>query len=94
MTDNQFYKKFGRQLTTPTRQAELDGIERFVRDTNNACGCGDSGWDWDFDKRILTITEENGSRIKITGYHIAETNSHDKRFDRLWTPNRSAKRKN
>jgi hypothetical protein len=66
-----------------TLDAELDGIARWVRDSGNASGVGEDDWEWDFESRILTIREENGSVTKFTGAEIAASSPDDKRLNRL-----------
>jgi hypothetical protein len=64
-------------------QAELDGIQRWVRDSGNAIGEGDDGWEWDEKNEILTIYNDDGSESTFTGAEIAASAPADPRLDRL-----------
>lgn len=67
-------------------EAELHGIERFVRDSGNATGEGDEGWDWDEVQQTLSISNPDGTTSHISGRDIAASCPGDKRLDRLRTP--------
>lgn len=73
----------GNPAQYPTDQAELDGIARWVRDTSNANGTGDDGWDWNPETMLLTINNEDGSVSEFSGLDIADTSRSDPRLDRL-----------
>lgn len=81
----------------PTPNEELNGIARFVRDTNNATGEGDLGWEWDPNRLILTIHNEDGGTSRISGEDIANSCPDDDRFNRirfiLYNQRRHPKRK-
>jgi len=71
----------------PSPQAELAGIERWVRDSGNAIGEMKEGWEWDAEARLLTIWNHGGiPSSTFTGKDIADSSPGDWRLNRLRGP--------
>ena len=68
---------------TAGSQAELDGIERWVRDSGNATGEHADDWDWDSEKKVLTVHNEDGTTSTFTGKEIAQSSPNDPRLKHL-----------
>lgn len=67
----------------PEPNSELAGIAKWVRDANSSAGCGDGGWEWDEEKLLLTINNEDGSVSEIPGSEIYRSGGGDPRLERL-----------
>jgi hypothetical protein len=67
---------------TTTPESELAAVERWVKESNNDCGCGCKDWHWDSELKILSITEEDGQIVNFEGDMLADS-SDDPRLQHL-----------
>jgi hypothetical protein len=70
----------------PSHAVELDGIARWVRDSSSATGNWDESWEWDYENRILTVHNEDGTISTVSGEEIADSTPTDWRLNRLRGP--------